>query len=149
MRQDVGEQFAQIAQELGFGLDAERLDVLTAVGEQLLADCDRLDELHSSSPPRPHPMRAAAGTGRRRRNPHHGWVWRCHIEGAADGPLRGRTVALKDTISLAGAPLLNGTELLEGFRPSRDATVVTRLLDAGATIAGKTAVPAFCCEGRA
>ena len=35
----------------------------------------------------------------------------------------------------------------QGYVPREDATVVTRLLDAGATIVGKTAVPAFCFDG--
>ena len=36
---------------------------------------------------------------------------------------------------------------MEGYVPREDATVVTRLLDAGAQIVGKTAVPAFCFDG--
>jgi amidase len=37
--------------------------------------------------------------------------------------------------------------VMEGYVPIEDATVVTRLLDAGAHIIGKTAVPAFCFDG--
>ena len=148
MGEDVGAAFARIAEDLGLGLDEASLGVLTAVGEQLLADRARLDALSAEHAPAPAPLDGRDGhVPALDENRHHGWVWRCAIAGAADGPLAGRTIALKDTISLAGAPLLNGSELLEGFRPSRDATVVDRLLAAGATIAGKTAVPAFCCEG--
>ena len=38
---------------------------------------------------------------------------------------------------LAGVPMMNGASTLEGYVPDIDATVVTRLLDAGATIVGK------------
>jgi amidase len=33
--------------------------------------------------------------------------------------------------------MMNGSALLEGYVPELDATVVTRILDAGGTIAGK------------
>ena len=80
-------------------------------------------------------------------NPGNGWVWKCSIPGAQDGPLAGRTVGVKDNVCVAGIPLLNGSPIMEGFVPREDATVVTRLLDAGAHIVGKTAVPAFCFDG--
>jgi amidase len=59
------------------------------------------------------------------------------IEGAPEGPLHGKTIALKDSICVAGVPMMNGCSLLEGFVPDVDATIVTRILDAGGTIAGK------------
>jgi amidase len=71
-------------------------------------------------------------------NPYNGWYWRCRIEGAGSGPLAGFEVGVKDCISVAGVPMMNGCQVLEGYLPDVDATVVTRLLDAGATIVGKT-----------
>jgi amidase len=56
-------------------------------------------------------------------------------------------VGVKDNVCVAGVPMLNGSAILEGYVPREDATVVTRLLDAGAHIVGKTAVPAFCFDG--
>ena len=63
---------------------------------------------------------------------------RCEIQGAAHGLLKGRTVALKDNICLAGIPMTNGSATLDDYVPDVDATVVTRVLEAGATILGKT-----------
>ena len=40
-------------------------------------------------------------------------------------------MALKDNIALAGVPMMNGSVLLEGYTPEFDASVVTRMLDAG------------------
>ncbi len=71
-------------------------------------------------------------------NPFNGWYWRTRIEGAAEGPLAGYEVGVKDCISVAGVPMMNGCQVFEGYIPAVDATVVTRLLDAGAVIAGKT-----------
>lgn len=80
-------------------------------------------------------------------NPYNAWAWRTRVEGAPSGPLLGRTVALKDNIMLAGVPMSNGSRTLEGYVPDFDATVVTRLLDAGATIAGKSTCEHFCISG--
>jgi amidase len=80
-------------------------------------------------------------------NPYHAWAWRCSIEGAKSGKLAGRTVALKDNISLAGMPLRNGSAVLAGFIPGEDATIVTRILDAGGEIAGKAVCENFCFSG--
>ena len=69
------------------------------------------------------------------------------IQEATQGPLAGRTVAIKDNIMLAGVPMMNGSETVEGFVPTRDATVVTRLLVAGATITGKAVCEDLCFSG--
>ncbi|MDP1013611.1 amidase family protein, partial [Klebsiella pneumoniae] len=42
---------------------------------------------------------------------------------------------------------MNGSRTVEGFTPSRDATVVTRLLAAGATVAGKAVCEDLCFSG--
>src|SRR5262252_940689 len=65
------------------------------------------------------------------------WTWKCRIEGAANGLLAGKTVSYKDHIAVAGMPMSFGAFALEGFIPDFDATVVTRVLQAGGTIIGK------------
>jgi amidase len=80
-------------------------------------------------------------------NPLNAWYWRCEIPGAADGPLSGKTVALKDNVLLAGVPMMNGASMWQQYVPEVDATVVTRLLDAGATILGKAHCEYFCLSG--
>jgi len=63
------------------------------------------------------------------------------------GKLSGKTIALKDNICLAGVPMMNGASTLEGYIPDMDATIVTRILDAGGTIVGKTHCEYFCFSG--
>ena len=48
---------------------------------------------------------------------------------------------------VAGVPMMNGTSVLEGYLPEVDATIVTRLLDAGATILGKAHCENYCLSG--
>jgi amidase len=80
-------------------------------------------------------------------NPHNAWYVKTTVNGASDGKLKGRTVALKDNIMLAGVPMMNGAATLEGYVPNVDATVVTRILDAGGTILGKSHCESFCLSG--
>ncbi len=80
-------------------------------------------------------------------NPYGAWYVKSEITGAASGKLAGKTVAIKDNVLVAGVPMMNGAATLEGYVPDVDATVVTRILDAGGTIVGKTACEAFCFSG--
>ena len=96
------------------------------------------------------PVRYARDRGRApqdHENPCNAWAWLAEIRGAPEGPLNGRRVGIKDNISVANLPMRNGSRLLEDFVPSEDATVVTRILDAGGTIAGKTVCEDLCFSG--
>ena len=70
-------------------------------------------------------------------DPLNAFIRRCRVEGAEDGPLRGKSVGLKDHTAVAGVPLTLGSHFMDGYTPDFDATIVTRLLAAGATIVGK------------
>jgi aspartyl-tRNA(Asn)/glutamyl-tRNA(Gln) amidotransferase subunit A len=57
---------------------------------------------------------------------------------AAEGPLGGVPLAVKDLFCTEGVPSQAGSRILEGYRPPYDATVVARLAAAGAPLLGKT-----------
>ena len=80
-------------------------------------------------------------------NPFNAWYWCTEIHGNDEGPLAGRTVAVKDNIAVAGVPMMNGASTLEGYIPEFDATVVDRVLEAGATITGKSNCEYLCYSG--
>ena len=58
-------------------------------------------------------------------------AWKTDIKGAPEGILLGKSVAVKDTVPVAGVPMCNGSFLLEGYTPDFDATIITKVLEAG------------------
>jgi amidase len=57
--------------------------------------------------------------------------------GAIRGPLHGVPIAVKDLCHTKGIPTAAGMTIHKDYRPEHDATVVTRLRDAGAVLLGK------------
>src|SRR5207237_5220148 len=53
----------------------------------------------------------------------------------------------KDNVCVAGIPMMNGSSILEGYVPEFDATIVTRILDAGGEIVGKSTCENLCFSG--
>ncbi|GAD51814.1 amidase clustered with urea ABC transporter and nitrile hydratase functions [Halarchaeum acidiphilum MH1-52-1] len=80
-------------------------------------------------------------------DPLNTWITKCEVSGDADGPLADWDVGVKDNIAVGGVEMTCGSQVMEGFVPKRDATVVSRLLDAGATIVGKTNMDDFAFTG--
>lgn len=80
-------------------------------------------------------------------NPFNAWFWRCNIKGAASGRLSRKRVAINDNIAVAGVPMMAGCHALEGYVPDFDAIVVTRILDEGGTILGKSMCESLCFSG--
>ena len=63
--------------------------------------------------------------------------------GRDPGLLAGVPVALKDNLCTHGVPTTCSSRILDGWKPPYDATVVTRLRDAGAIAIGKTNLDEF------
>jgi amidase len=72
-------------------------------------------------------------------NPDNAWAHRFNL--AHNTPsstlLKGKTLCIKDNICVANVPCLIGTEVVSGWVPKMDATIVTRILEAGGVIKGK------------
>jgi aspartyl-tRNA(Asn)/glutamyl-tRNA(Gln) amidotransferase subunit A len=71
------------------------------------------------------------------------WTADAGPDPAADGPLRGVPVAVKDLFCTEGVPTTAGSRILEGYVPPYTATAVSRLTDAGARLLGKTNMDEF------
>jgi len=63
--------------------------------------------------------------------------------GEVVGPLAGVPIALKDNLCQTGVPTTCSSKILEGWRPPYNATVIDRLLAAGAVPVGKTNLDEF------
>jgi amidase len=127
----------EAAERLGMRPSDDYLEAATRILVPLSRAYAALDALPDALPE----VRYPRTSGRRpapEENPYGAWYMRTSIKGAPEGKLAGRQVALKDTICLAGVPMMNGASFLEGYVPEVDATVVTRILDAGGEIVGKT-----------
>jgi aspartyl-tRNA(Asn)/glutamyl-tRNA(Gln) amidotransferase subunit A len=63
------------------------------------------------------------------------------------GPLQGLPIALKDNVATRGTRTTAGSKILSDWLPENDATVVTRLRQAGAVVLGKTNMHEFAWGG--
>ena len=63
--------------------------------------------------------------------------------GQHPGRLAGVPVAIKDNLCQRGVPTTCASKILEGWKPPYDATVITRLREAGAVLVGKTNLDEF------
>jgi amidase len=139
---------AKVAEHYRLGLEDADLESFGALVPGLLASWDVVEELYAQSAPTA-PTNRTWTRPDEADNPLNAWYVTTDITDpdGAGGPLAGRTVAIKDNTAVAGVPLMNGSATLEGFVPTRDATVVTRLLAAGATISGKAVCEDLCFSG--
>lgn len=139
-------QMRDMANRFGMNLTDEDLREYSEIMEPYIQAYDRLDVTPDNLPPVRYP-RSPGHFPDFSENPLNAWYVKTEIRGAPDGPLRGKSIALKDTVCLAGVPMMNGSSIMEGYTPEIDATIVTRMLDAGATITGKAHCENFCLSG--
>ena len=139
-------QMRTMAERFGMNLTDADLAEYCGIIEPYIQAYDRLDALPDYLPEVRYP-RAPGHFPDATDNTLNAWYVKTDVKGAMDGLLRGKRIALKDTICLAGVPMMNGSSIMEGYTPEIDATIVTRMLDAGATIAGKAHCENFCLSG--
>jgi len=137
------QQVLSMSEQFGMNMNDDEARMYAEFLAPIARDYDRIDDLVAPLPETKFP-RTPGYAPSPEENPHRAWYWKTDIRGADSGLLAGQRVAIKDNICVAGVPMMNGTRVLEGFVPDFDATVVTRVLEAGGTIAGKAACEALC-----
>ncbi|RTM15317.1 MAG: amidase [Bradyrhizobiaceae bacterium] len=139
-------ELQQVASELGLTLSREDAASFHALMQGQLDAYDLVDSMVAPPPEivyprtpgvRPDPVD----------NPFGAWAVKSRIHGAPTGKLKGKRVAIKDNVCVAGVQMMNGSSILEGYTPEIDATIVTRLLDEGAEILGKSVCEYYCASG--
>jgi amidase len=137
---------SRVAERIGFRPDDETIEEYTALVSAMLEAYDAVDAV-DDTPVLATRERVDSRFPTAGEDPNHTWYVRVSIRGAAEGALAGVRMAVKDSIMVAGVPMMNGADVLEGYTPHVDATVVTRVLAAGAEVVGKTACEYFCLSG--
>lgn len=138
------EALDQAARRIGLNLDDATLRAYDSILEATFAEYDQVDAMIDQPPVVRYPRTPGVQP---EDNPLNAWYVRTEIDGRPDGPLAGKRVVLKDNICLAGVPMMNGAATLRGYVPDQDATVATRILDAGGRIVGKAHCEYFCVSG--
>jgi amidase len=139
-------QLKDIVTDFGMHMSDERISEFLAIMNETLGAYDVVDALPDYLPTVDYPRTAGYRPGAEE-NPLNAWYVKTEVRGAPRGPLSGKRIALKDNVCLAGVPMMNGASTLKGYTPDIDATIVTRILDAGGTIVGKAHCEYFCLSG--
>jgi amidase len=130
------EAIVELARSEGLELrEGEADEILPTVAAIALA-AGRADDLEAMVPRLRFPERDPGGAPDPQTDPYNSLIRACTIRGNDRGLLAGRTLGLKDNISVAGVPTTNASPLAP-HTPAVDAVVAERILDAGATIVGK------------
>ncbi|XP_072025737.1 amidase-like isoform X3 [Amphiura filiformis] len=136
-------ELSALATRLNYSLSDDELKQCHSLVTDALKGFNRLDHLVEPTLPVKYP-RTPGYRPTAEENPYRAWYWKSTIKGADSGKLSGKKIAIKDNVMVAGVPMMNGCRALEGTIPDVDATVVTRLLDAGGTILGKSTCENLC-----
>jgi len=134
------------ANELGMNPSEDYLNAVDEIVGPLAAAYAALDAMPDELPAVKYP-RGPVSRPQGAENRYGAWYVKTSIKGKPGGPLAGRRIALKDNVCLAGVPMMIGADVLEGYVPDVDATVVERILDAGGEIAGKAVCEYYCVSG--
>ena len=135
----------RIAQNFGLDFDDNDIQSFRDLMAGTLGSYDRLSELQTDQDQigrKPNYYRPSD-----QENSLNAWYQKCEIREKKNGKLKDKTIVVKDNICVAGVPMMNGSSVLEGYIPDVDASVINRVLDAGATIVGKSVCENLCFSG--
>lgn len=137
-----GDEIGKYVERWDFDVDDETLAAFAEEFQQFNELLTRLEEFEDNSPPERDYKWADDDE-----DPLGAFITKCDISETDSGRLTDIKVAVKDNIAVAGVPMTCGSKVLESFHPHSDATVVSRLLNAGATIIGKANMDEFAFGG--
>src|SRR5712664_3206361 len=146
VRRPTLDQLRSVAEDLGMHMGDEELKSYDTLMQANYAAYDAVDAMPDYVPAVTYP-RTPGYRPEGEENKYNAWYVKTTVKGASSGKLAGKRIALKDNVCLAGVPMMNGASTLEGYVPDVDATIVTRMLDAGGTIVGKVHCEYFCFSG--
>jgi amidase len=141
------EELKQLASANHFALNEDELADFDAMIPQMFATLDLLDRAPSPDLPVKYPERDPGFRPQPDNDPFNAILRRCSVKGARDGKLAGKRIGIKDCFAVAGIPMTCGSLVMDGYVPETDATLVTRILDAGGEIVAKLNLDNFAFSG--
>ena len=140
------EEMSTVARQLGLKLSESDLAEFREIMGDAFAAYEAVDAMPDYLPEVRYP-REAGYRPEGEENRYGAWYVKTSIQGAESGPLAGRSVVVKDNVCVAGVPMAGGTSIVDGYVPEVDATIVTRILDAGGEIVGKAVCEYYSASG--
>lgn len=123
------EEIEQRSDEMGLDLSPEMMQVCIDMAPGFPPLYEAVSEWWRHSVQPPPTITYAAGS-----DPWNAAQWTFNLPPTARGTLDGLNLVVKENVAIAGIPLGYGSALVEGHIPRRSATVVNRMLAAGAAI---------------
>lgn len=147
LRIPTAEDLRQLAAANDFSLTPDEAADFNALMPAMFEALNELDLMPAPSAPLKYTDRDPGARPAARDDRFNAIIRRCRVTGAAAGKLAGKRIGIKDNIGVAGMPMTCGSSVMEGYVPERDATLVTRILDAGGVIVAKTNLDNFAFSG--
>ena len=147
LRLPTADDLKELAAASHFRLTPEELTDFQELIPGMFETLEALDQMPSAAAPLKYSDRDPGARPDPRSDPFNAIIRRCSVKGAAAGKLAGKRIGIKDNISVAGVPMTCGSSVLEGYVPDADATLVTRILDAGGQIVAKLNLDNFAFSG--
>jgi len=117
-----------------FELSDEEITAYQSLLPDMFAALDTLDQLPTNLPSLTYRERNPGRRPGRQEDPLNAIVRRCSVKGAKSGKLTGKRLGIKDNVCIAGIPMTCASQVLNGYVPDMDATIITRILGAGGEI---------------
>ena len=147
IRLPTAEDLRRLAEANYFELTEQELSDFQDLIPNLFAPYEQLERTPT---PHAHPKYGDRDPGfrpSREEDPFNAVLLRYSLRGAPSGKLAGKRIGLKNNVCVSGIPMTCASLLLEDYVPETDATIVTRMLDAGAEIVANLNMDNFAFSG--
>jgi len=134
LRRPSAEDLRRLAAAHHFEVTSEEVDAYLSLLPDIFASLEVFAQAPSNLPPITYRDRDPGRRPSRQEDPLNAIVRRCSVKGAKTGKLAGKKIGIKDNVCIAGVPMTCASLVLEGYVPDIDATIITRILDAGGEI---------------
>ena len=134
LRLPTDKDLRELAQANHFQVTEDEIEAFQQVIGDMFQAYEQLHQMPEPREPIKYRDRDPGQRPSRLEDPYNAIIRRCTLPGASSGKLVGKRIGLKNNVCVAGMPMTCGSLLLEDYVADIDATIVTRLLDAGAEI---------------